>query len=78
MALKERRRLVLVVRETPLHLGHLRNMAALSEMGAVIAPPMPAFYTLPETIDDIVDQQVGRVLDLLGIRDERTKRWAGI
>ncbi len=78
VALKERRRLVLAVRETPLHLGHLRNMAALSEMGAIIAPPMPAFYTLPETIDELVDQQVGRLLDLLGIRDERTKRWAGI
>ena len=78
VALKERRRLVLAVRETPLHLGHLRNMALLSEMGAIIAPPMPAFYTLPETIDDLVDQQVGRLLDLLGVRDEKTKRWAGI
>ena len=53
-------------------------MAALSEMGAIIAPPMPAFYTLPETVDELVDQQVGRLLDLLGMRDERTKRWAGI
>ena len=66
VALKEKRRLVLAVRETPLHLGHLRTMAALAEMGAVIAPPMPAFYTLPESLDEIVDQQVGRILDLLG------------
>ena len=78
VALKERRRLVLAVRETPLHLGHLRSMAALAEMGAVIAPPMPAFYTLPKTLDDIVDQQVGRILDLLGIGDESTQRWSGI
>ena len=78
VALKERRQLVLAVRETPLHLGHLRNMALLAEMGAIIAPPMPAFYTLPETIDDLVDQQVGRLLDLLGIRDGSTKRWAGM
>ena len=78
VALKERRRLVLVVRETPLHLGHLRSMAALAEMGAVIAPPVPAFYTLPETLDDIVDQQVGRVLDLLGAGDDGVQRWEGI
>ena len=78
VALKERRRLVLVVRETPLHLGHLRSMAALAEMGAVIAPPVPAFYTLPETLDDIVDQQVGRVLDLLGAVDDGVQRWEGI
>lgn len=78
VALKERRRLVLAVRETPLHLGHLRTMALLSEMGAVIAPPMPAFYTLPKTLDDIVDQQVGRLLDLLGIQDADTERWSGI
>ena len=78
VALKERRRLVLVVRETPLHLGHLRTMATLAEMGAVIAPPMPAFYSLPESIDDIVNQQVGRVLDLLGIEGDNLKRWSGI
>ena len=78
VALKEKRRLVLAVRETPLHLGHLRSMAALAEMGAVIAPPMPAFYTLPETLDDIVDQQVGRILDLIGLGDETTQRWPGI
>ena len=78
VALKERRRLVLAVRETPLHLGHLRNMTALAEMGAVISPPMPAFYTHPKSIDDIVDQQVGRLLDLLGVGDGHLERWAGI
>lgn len=78
VALKERRRLILAVRETPLHLGHLRNLTALAEMGAIIAPPMPAFYTLPETLDDIVDQQVGRLLDLLGCGDGQVERWSGI
>ena len=78
VALKEKRRLVLVVRETPLHLGHLRTMATLAEMGAVIAPPMPAFYTLPKSLDDIVDQQVGRLLDLLGVEDDVAQRWSGI
>lgn len=78
VALKEKRRLVLAVRETPLHLGHLRTMAALAEIGAIIAPPMPAFYTLPKTVDDIVDQQVGRILDLLGVPDSGAERWPGI
>ena len=78
VALKEKRRLVLVVRETPLHLGHLRNMVALAETGAIIAPPMPAFYMLPKSIDDIVDQQVGRLLDLLGVSDANLERWSGI
>jgi 4-hydroxy-3-polyprenylbenzoate decarboxylase len=78
VALKEKRRLVLVVRETPLHLGHLRNMVSLAEMGAVIAPPMPAFYMLPRTIDDIVDQHVVRLLDLLGVVDTEANRWSGI
>ncbi len=78
VALKEKRRLVLAVRETPLHLGHLRTMAALAEMGAVIAPPMPAFYTLPESLDEIVDQQVGRILDLLGAGPSEARRWTGI
>ncbi len=78
VALKEQRKLVLAVRETPLHLGHLRNMALLAEMGVVIAPPMPAFYTLPQTVDEIVDQQVGRLLDLLRIGDDNTERWEGI
>ncbi len=78
VTLKERRRLILVARETPLHLGHLRLMAQVTEMGAIIAPPMPAFYHKPKTIDDIVKQTVGRVLDLLGIEHESLfKRWTG-
>jgi 4-hydroxy-3-polyprenylbenzoate decarboxylase len=77
VALKERRKLILMVRETPLHLGHLRSMTALAEMGAIIAPPVPAFYNKPETIMDIVDHSVDRVLDLLGLPDESAKRWDG-
>jgi 4-hydroxy-3-polyprenylbenzoate decarboxylase len=75
VVLKERRRLVLMVRETPFHLGHLRTMTALAEMGAVIAPPLPSFYNEPKTVDDLVDQSVGRALDLLGIESSLTKRW---
>lgn len=75
VVLKERRRLVLMVRETPLHLGHLRTMTALAEMGAVIAPPVPAFYAEPQSIDDIVNQSVGRALDLFGVASPLTKRW---
>ncbi len=75
VVLKERRKLVLMVRETPLHTGHLRTMTALSEMGAIIAPPLPAFYNKPETIDDLVDHSVGRVLDLFGIETDIVKRW---
>lgn len=75
VVLKERRRLVLMVRETPLHLGHLRTMTALAEMGAVVAPPVPGFYARPESIDDIVDHSVGRVLDLFDIDTGRVKRW---
>ncbi len=75
VVLKERRPLVLMVRETPLHSGHLRNLLALSEMGAIIAPPVPAFYTNPQTIDDIVDQSVGRVLDLFGLDSGTVQRW---
>lgn len=75
VALKERRRLVLMLRETPLHTGHLRNLVALSEMGAVIAPPVPAFYTNPQSVDDIVDHSVGRVLDLFDIDSGKLKRW---
>ncbi|CAO3406800.1 UbiX family flavin prenyltransferase [Azospirillum largimobile] len=75
VALKERRRLVLMVRETPLHLGHLRTMTALAEMGAVIAPPVPAFYARPEGIDDLVDHSVGRVLDLFGLDAGNLRRW---
>lgn len=77
VVLKERRRLVLMVRETPLHTGHLRTMTALSEMGAVIAPPVPAFYSNPETLDDMVTQTVGRVLDLFDLSVEHVRRWQG-
>ena len=77
VALKERRRLVLMVRETPLHTGHLRTMTALSEMGAVIAPPVPAFYTGAQTLDSLVTQSVGRALDLFGISDTPIRRWSG-
>jgi 4-hydroxy-3-polyprenylbenzoate decarboxylase len=75
VALKERRRLVLGVRETPLHGGHLRNMAQLSDMGAVIAPIVPAFYSLPQSIDDIVNHTVGRLLDLFDIDVGVVRRW---
>lgn len=75
VVLKERRRLVLMVRETPLHTGHLRAMTQLSEIGAIIAPPMPAFYARPQSIDDLVDHTVGRMLDLFGIDTGRVKRW---
>jgi 4-hydroxy-3-polyprenylbenzoate decarboxylase len=77
VTLKERRPLVLMVRETPLHLGHLRTMAQLAEMGAIIAPPLPAFYTKPQTLADIVDHSVGRALDLFGLDWARTSRWPG-
>jgi len=76
VVLKERRRLVLVTRETPLHAIHLRNMATLAEMGAIIAPPVPAFYNRPKTIDDIVDHTVGRVLDLFELDTGSVKRWS--
>jgi len=75
VTLKERRRLVLMVRETPLHLGHLRTMTQLSEMGAVIAPPLPAFYAKPASLEDMIDHSVGRVLDIFGIESGLTKRW---
>jgi 4-hydroxy-3-polyprenylbenzoate decarboxylase len=77
VTLKERRRLVLMVRETPLHLGHLRSMTQLAEMGAVIAPPVPAFYTRPASIDEIVTQSVGRALDLFGLHRDEVRRWQG-
>lgn len=73
--LKERRRLVLMVRETPLHLGHLRSMTAVTEAGAIIYPPVPAFYARPASLEDMVDQTVGRVLDLFGLDTGRVKRW---
>ena len=75
VVLKERRPLVLMVRETPLHLGHLRTLVKLAEMGAVIAPPLPAFYAKPATIEDMVDQSVGRALDLFGLSWSPVKRW---
>lgn len=75
VVLKERRRLVLMVRETPLHTGHLRTMTHLSEIGAIIAPPVPAFYAEPKTIDELVTQTVARMLDLFGIEAPATKRW---
>lgn len=75
--LKERRKLILMVRETPFHLGHLRAMTQLSEMGAIIAPPIPGFYNKPETVQDLVDHSVDRVLDLLGLPAEDAKRWDG-
>jgi 4-hydroxy-3-polyprenylbenzoate decarboxylase len=75
VTLKERRPLVLMVRETPLHLGHLRTMVKLAEMGAVIAPPLPAFYARPRSIEEMVDQSVGRALDLFGLSWKPVKRW---
>ncbi len=77
VTLKERRRLVLLVRETPLHTGHLRMLTQLSETGAIVAPPVPAFYTQPRSMDDIVNQIVGRALDLLGIQVPILQRWSG-
>lgn len=75
VVLKERRRLVLLVRETPLHTGHLRTMTALSEMGAVIAPPVPAFYAKPRSLEDMIDQTLGRALDLFDIDAGVVRRW---
>lgn len=75
VALKERRRLVLVVRETPLHAGHLRTMLQVSEMGAIVAPPVPAFYARPTGLEDLIDHSVGRVLDLFGLDSPAVRRW---
>jgi 4-hydroxy-3-polyprenylbenzoate decarboxylase len=75
VVLKERRKLVLMVRETPYHLGHLRSMTQVTEMGAIVMPPVPAFYARPTTIHDIVDHSVGRALDLFGINTGKLKRW---
>jgi 4-hydroxy-3-polyprenylbenzoate decarboxylase len=77
VTLKERRKLVLMVRESPFHLGHLRTMVSLSEMGAIIAPPIPGFYTQPRTVMEVVDHSVDRMLDLFGISPEQSKRWDG-
>lgn len=77
--LKERRRLILLARETPLHLGHLRNMAAVTEMGAIVMPPVPAFYQLPQTVGEIVDHLAARAIDLLALPGEQeTRQWAGL
>jgi len=76
--LKERKRLVLLVRETPLHLGHLRNMVKLTEMGAVVFPPVPAFYNKPQTIQDLIDHTIGRVLDMFDIEHNLFARWPGL
>ncbi|MFC2010458.1 UbiX family flavin prenyltransferase [Chloroflexota bacterium] len=76
--LKERKKLVLLARETPLHLGHLRNMEQLTEMGAVIFPPVPGFYHKPQTIQDLIDHTVGKVLDIFDIKHNLFQRWAGI
>lgn len=75
--LKERRKLILMVRESPFHLGHLRNMTALAEMGAIIAPPIPGFYHNPQTVMDLVDHSVDRVLDLIGLPGPEIRRWEG-
>ena len=77
VALKERRRLILMVRESPLHLGHLKTMTLLAEMGAIIAPPIPGFYNQPATVEDLVDSSVDRVLDLIGLPDANARRWSG-
>lgn len=78
ITLKERKRLVLLAREAPLHLGHLRNMVKLTEMGAIIFPPVPAFYHKPETIKDLIDYTVGRILDLFDIQHNLFQRWEGL
>src|SRR5258706_15971569 len=78
VVLKERRRLVLLPRETPLNLAHLRNMTAVTEMGAIVFPPVPAFYSRPKSLDDIVAHTVGRVLDLFGVHSATLKRWQGL
>jgi 4-hydroxy-3-polyprenylbenzoate decarboxylase len=78
VCLKERRKLVLVVRETPLHLGHLRLMQQVTEAGAVVLPPMPAFYHLPKTVEDVIDQTVVKVLDQFGVHLDLIRRWQGL
>ena len=76
--LKERRRLILLARETPLHLVHLRNMTTVTEMGAIVCPPVPAFYQKPQTVDDIVQHSIARVLDLLGLEQTLATPWMGL
>jgi 4-hydroxy-3-polyprenylbenzoate decarboxylase len=77
VVLKERRPLVLMVRETPFHLGHLRTMVKVTEMGGIVCPPLPAFYASPQSIEEMVDQSVGRALDLFGLHWQPVKRWGG-
>lgn len=76
--LKERRRLIMMVRETPFNLAHLRNMTAVTEMGGIVFPPLPSFYNRPATIDEMVDHSIARVLDLLGMENSLAPRWAGM
>jgi 4-hydroxy-3-polyprenylbenzoate decarboxylase len=78
VVLKERRRLILLVREAPLNLAHLRNMVSVTEMGAIVFPPLPAFYHRPQTIEQMVDHTIGRVLDLVGLEQELSPRWSGM
>jgi 4-hydroxy-3-polyprenylbenzoate decarboxylase len=78
VTLKERKRLVLLARETPLHLGHLKNMERLTEMGAVVLPPVPAFYYKPQTIQELIDHTIGKVLDIFDIQHNLFPRWSGI
>lgn len=78
VTLKERRKLVLMVRESPFHLGHLRTMTALTEMGAIVAPPIPGFYNRPQSIDEVIDHSVDRVLDLIGLPSPTARRWEGV
>ena len=78
VVLKERRRLVLLARESPLHLGHLRNMVAVTELGAIVSPPVPAFYKRPRSLEDIVDHSVARALDALGIEHKLSTCWPGL
>lgn len=78
VTLKERRRLILMIREMPFHLGHLKTMVQLAEMGAVVAPPVPGFYNKPETVLDVVDHCVDRVMDLLGLPAADARRWDGV
>jgi len=77
VVLKERRTLVLIPRETPLHLGHCRLLLQAAELGAIVAPPIPAFYGKPKTIDDLVNHSVGRILDLFDIESDLVRRWQG-
>ena len=78
VVLKERRRLILLFRETPLHAGHIKTMAQVTENGAIVMPPVPALYTNPKSIDDIIDHTIGRVLDLFDLDNDLVKRWNGI